>query len=292
MTYLPPRTPTFEAALRDADARRPEARLHACGPLGDPPPGREEAAREALVRLCADPVGPVRALALESLGRVGGPAAVRLALEAFDDPDSNVRQHAVIAAGRLGQVEAVRAALRHDRPEMRFQAASAMAALRPEEAADEVVPLLDDPDPEVREAAVEALGEAGDSRAADALADRLDDESAAVKVAAALALAELGDHRGVAVLTESLPRPDLAIPAAEALGHLGATEAGPALRDLARRWWISPLVRAAAAGALARLGDPLGEQTLRKVLRAFRRDGRDYAARLLAELSPSQPSGG
>lgn len=283
MTFLTPKTPNFEAALRDARSQRPEARLRAAERLASPPAGAEARAREALEALATDEYGPIRALAVEGLGHVG--EADDALLAAFDDPDVHVRQHAVMAAARRGLEGAVRDALTHDQPELRFQAALAMAALRPNETVRDVGPLLDDDDPEVRVAAAEALGGAGDPAAAELLAARLDDPAEPVRVATALALADLDDPRGIPVLRAHLPDPEHTVPVAEALGRLHATEAQDDLRTLARRWWISPLLRAAAAGALARLGDPLGERTLRKVLRAFRPDGRDYAARVLADLA-------
>ncbi|MFW5925138.1 MAG: HEAT repeat domain-containing protein [Myxococcota bacterium] len=284
MSFLTPRTPTFEAALRDAGAARPEARLRATHRLVDPPPGAEARARQALGKLAADPVGPVRAAAVEALGHLGGEESLPIARNALEDADAGVRQHAVIAAARLGDLDTVRAALGDGRPEVRFQATGAFVALRPAEALPAIGPRLDDPDAEVRAAAVEALGESDDPAARDPIAPRLQDPEPSVRWAATLALAALGDRRATPSLRAHLSIAPCALQAAEALGRLGAHEARDDLRTLARRWWISPLVRAAAAGALARLGDPLGERTLRRIARTWRPEGRAYATELLTEL--------
>ncbi|MFW6050363.1 MAG: HEAT repeat domain-containing protein [Myxococcota bacterium] len=276
--------------MRDVEARRPDARLRAAERLAEPPSGEEGRARTALRQLAADPVGPVRAVAVEGLGHVGGAGAAEAVRNAFDDPDATVRQQAVLAAARLGDVEPVRRALEDPRPEMRFQAAGAFAALRPEEALPALRPLVADGDPEVRTAAVEAMGGLG-TEARGSLAPALGDPSPEVRWAAAVALAELGDDRGAGVLRANLTDRDRVVDAAEALGRLGIREARDDLRALTRRWWISPLVRAAAAGALARMGDPLGERTLHRIVRAWRPDGRAYAARILADLEGSGQAG-
>jgi HEAT repeat protein len=285
MSFLAPLTPTLEAALRDATEARPEARVRAARRLADAPAALEDRARGTLLALLDDPVGPVRAAALESLGRLGGSGSRGRVASAFDDPDATVRQQAVIAAARLGEEALLRRALRDPRPEMRFQAVSNYGAVCPEDLVAAVAPLVDDPDPEVRAVTAEALGESADAQARGPLGRALADSHPAVRWAAALSLADLGDRRAVAELRPALLDPKRAEDAAAALGRLGADEARQELRSLARRWWGPPRIRVAAGTALARLGDPLGPRVLQAMTRAWRREARELAARSLQELA-------
>jgi hypothetical protein len=105
-----------------------------------------------------------------------------------------------------------------------------------------------------------------------------------VRHEAALALAGLGDDRGAAVLMDALDAPEAAIAAAMALGELRVERAREPLAKIAGRFWISPLMRAAVGGALARLDDPRGISALRAAMHALRADGRGLAVMIAGEL--------
>lgn len=292
MSLLPPLPLRFDAALRDRTSRRAESRLSAVMSLADPPSGREAEATKALRPLLDDPIGPVRHAAILAIGRLRDAGALDVVLARFDDGDATVRQAAIIAAGMIGDPRAkdrVRAALSDARPEVRFQAAASFVELAPDEAPSALSPLLDDDDPEVRASVVEALGSlpmdapAG-AGLAEALAGKVGDADVRVRGAAGLALAERGDRRAIPALRELLGDPHFAFDAAASLGELGATEAAEDLASLGARMLAPLVLRAVAGGALARLGDPRGADILRRVIRAWRADGRSTAVELAGEL--------
>ena len=98
------------------------------------------------------------------------------------------------------------------------------------------------------------------------------------------ALASLGDARGAPTLRASLARPDRAFPAAIGLGDLRDRDSADALLRLAGHRWRSPILRAAAARALVRLGDPEGARIIRTLVRSWRIEARQYAVQLVGEL--------
>ena len=53
---------------------------------------------------------------------------------------------------------------------------------------------------------------------------------------------------------------------------------------LAKHRWRSPILRAAAARALVRLGDPAGVEVIRQIVRSWRIEARQYAVQLVGEL--------
>jgi HEAT repeat protein len=292
---FPDLTPRFDVALTDARSPRPRARLLAVQALGAPPPGQEDRAREALRPLVDDPDPAVRGLAVATLGELADAEALGAILARFDDPHGEVRELAVIAAGRIGgdrALAALRRTLRDARPEMRFQAVESYAEASPDDAAAAVLPLLEDPDRFVRAHTAEVLGALEADEAHGALAARLADADREVRLQAALALTKLRDPlpaRAAEVLRAALADRGAAFAALEALRRPPAL----ALRDdalvdelarVARRVFAPLAVRAAAGAALVARGDRRGVQALRAVLRAWRADGRSYAAELAGEL--------
>ena len=283
---IPPLAPTFEAALRDVSAQQPRFRSAAAARLGDPPPDGREAAVEGLLALARDPDGDVRTAAFESLGIVEASEAVSVLLDAFDDPHPNARQAAVLALGRAAPEEApapIARLLDDDRPEMRFSAVWTLSRLGPEQALS-IRDALRDADPEIRLLAAECLGELEASDQANAIADLLADDNDAVRFGAATALAALGDTRGAPALRAALARADRAFPAAIGLGDLADARAHIELAKLARGPWRSPIIRAAAARALVRLGDPVGAKVIGRLVRSWRIEARQYAVQLVGEL--------
>lgn len=283
---IPPLAPTFEAALRDVRAQQARFRGAAAARLEEPPPERRDEAVQGLLLLAKDEVGAVREAAYESLGMLAAAEGLSILLAGFEDEHAGARQAAVLAAGRVAPedgADAIAALLADSRPEMRFSAIWTLSHLGAPHC-DRIVEGLGDEDHEVRLLSVQCLGELGDHRNADAIADLLGDPSEAIGFAAAVALAALGDRRGATVLREALARPERAFPASIGLGDLEDRDSRDELTRLAGHRWRSPIVRAAAARALVRLGDPRGADVIRKIIRSWRIEARQYAVQLVGEL--------
>jgi HEAT repeat protein len=283
---IPPLAPTFEAALRDVRAQQPRFRGAAAARLGEPPPERRDQAVQGLLTLAKDDVGAVREAAYESLGALAAMEGLGTLLDGFDDQHMGARQAAVLAAGRVAPeegVDAIAALLDDSRPEMRFSAIWTLSYLGAGHA-DRIAGGLSDEDEEVRLLAVQCLGELGETGNVDAIAGLLEDPSDAVRFAAATALAALGDTRAAPTLRAALSRPDRAFPAAIGLGDLEDRDSLGALTRLANHRWRSPILRAAAARALVRLGDPAGIEVIRKIVRSWRIEARQYAVQLVGDL--------
>ena len=283
---IPPLAPTFEAALRDVHADGARFRAAAAARLSEPPEGARDAAVAGLLELASDDEGAVRAAAFEALGALQAREAAAVFLGAFDDPHPDARQAAVLALGRAAPeegVSAIGALLDDARPEMRFSAVWTLSRLE-RAPVSAIVEALADDDAEVRVLAAECLAELHAEAHADAIAVLLDDDSDMVRFGAATALASLGDDRGAVALRASLARPDRAFPAAIGLGDLKDEASHAALTRLARHRWRSPILRAAAARALVRLGDPEGMKIIQRLVRSWRIEARQYAVELVGEL--------
>ena len=282
---IPPLPPSFDAALRDVEARNAKFRFSAARALAMAPEGRESEACQGLIALANDALGPIRAEALASLETLGS-GGLAVAKRRMDDEHLAVRQAALRTAAALDP-EALRwlpGLMEDARPEMRGQALLVVAELAGSEIALPVVRAgLADEDPGVRGAASVAAGELGLGELDDALAELLADRGD-VAFAAACALAEMGDGRGEPVLIAALRDRDADLDAAEALGEVASDEGLEALAETARRPFANLLLRAAAGAALARRGDVRGEPALGRVLDAWRADGRDYAVHAVGEL--------
>lgn len=279
-------SPTFDAALRDVGADGPRFRIAAANRLADPPEGREDEAAEGLRTLIGDRVGPVREAALEAAGELGAAELLPSLWLAFEDEDRAARQAAVLAAGRVAPEQSaprLDALLDDPRPEMRFSAVWTLAKVG-QANPTRVSERLHDDDPEVRWIAIECLAELGSNEYADAIAERLEDPVPNVRFAAALGLAALQDGRGATLLREALTDDDRAFDAAVALGDLRDPSALGALSKIADRRFGSPIRRAAAARALVLIGERRGVDIIRKILRSWRIEARQYAVELVGEL--------
>lgn len=283
---IPPLRPTFDAALRDVRAEDARFRVAAAARLAEPPAEQRDAAVQGLLQLAGDRVGAVREAAIESLGALGASEGLSLLIAAFEDAHAGARQAAVLAVGRVAPergAEAIAPLLADPRPEMRFAAIWTLSSLGTVHAPT-VAKGLGDPDDEVRLVAVQALADLGATDHADAISPLLDDPVHAVRFGAAAALAALGDARGASTLRAALRSPDLALAAAIGLGDLADRDSAEELRRLARHRWRSPILRAAAARALVRLGDPLGIAIIGRLVRSWRIEARQYAVQLVGEL--------
>lgn len=286
--FLPPLRPTLEAALRDVTAQRASARAAAAEVLADAGEGDErDQARAALAKLAGDAEPEVRWAALAGLGRIGDASVLDAILPRFDDEAPQVREVAVIAAGKIGEPRAVariRRALADPNPEVRFQAVVSLVELEGEDARVAVFPALGDEDAHVRANAAAALATLEpDPATSDRIAKLLRDSDPAVRFEAALALAKARDRRASSELARHLDD-DRAFEAIEAIAALGASDRADDLAKVARSFLKPLALKAAAAAALARLGDPRGIDVLRDVARAFRSEGRTYVAEAIGML--------
>jgi HEAT repeat protein len=291
--FFSPLRPTFEAALRDVGASDAKMRALAAERLADlrGSDGIEDAlgrAVEGLTRLGDDADSTVRTMALAGLGRLKDPRPIELVLARFSDAEGSVREAAVMAAGEIGGErarEALRRAVGDERPDVRFQAVAAYAAVAGEDARPALAVALGDDDPLVRASAVESLATLGPSEdARTRIARLLQDREPAVVDEAALALGQLGDARAVPHLARLASGPR-GFEAMALLGDLRATEAADELDRLAGAMLKPLLVKAAAATALMRMGDPRGEPYFRQAFEAWRDDARTYCVDVIGELA-------
>lgn len=289
---LPPRAPHFDAALRDAREASPRGRATAALVLGEPPKGREREARVALEKLVKDAEPDVRFAAMASLGRIGDLSVLPAAIAGIEDAESTVREAAVIAVGRIGGPlarAALRRALTSDHGEVRFQLAPALIEVEGEEARTDVIVLLADERPTVRANTVRALRSLGPHAPTGMRLTRLlSDEDPETRIEAALTLAEWGEERAAVVLRKGLALPNLPeerlFEMLDALGRLGDREAATPLFRLATAMLKPRAVKAAAAAALARIGDPRGTPLLRGYLTGFLGDLREYVLGVVGAL--------
>jgi HEAT repeat protein len=283
---IPQLAPNFEAALRDVRAQQARFRAAAAARLADPPADRHDEAVRGLLLLAEDTEGAVREAAFEALGILEARVSAALLLDAFDDEHPGARQAAVLALGRVAPDRsrgALTSLLEDSRPEMRFAAVWTLATLGADHASA-IAGATRDADAEVRLLAAQCLGDLGASAHCDRLAHLLEDEFDGVRFAAATALAALGDSRGAPTLRAGLGRADRAFSAAIGLGDLEDQHSRLELARLAKHPWRSPILRAAAARALVKLGDPEGPAVIRKLVRSWRIEARQYAVQLVGEL--------
>jgi putative membrane-bound dehydrogenase-like protein len=200
-----PALPVLRQALaRETDPRNLEALAQGLGVLGD------FAAASALGALLSDPKRPepVRAAALDALGRLRGPQAMTARLSLVHDPaaPSSLVSRALTPLGREGLLPPNDLLGFFDNPAPAVRA----AALRglsprksvPDEAQEAVVARLDDKDPEVRRAAVEAAVTLNLRAAVPRLVASALNE--ATRVEAAQALAAMPDPQAVPVYLAAL----------------------------------------------------------------------------------------
>lgn len=256
---VPMELPNLDAALRDTASETAEVRWVAALALAGAEGGRRGEALRALERLCGDPVEEVRAQALEGLAeqlRAGADAPRALVLAGLDDAAAAVRCAALDAADVFLD-EAPAAAIRG----------------------------LADREPAVRAVAARLAGELGDAAAARRLVPLLEDQDRVVRDEAALALVRIGDERGEHRVRALLEGNEIqAVEAAQALGELGRPASSAALARVATAWLSSPELKALAAAALCRCGDPAGLVILKRVLGSRRENARLAALGALARL--------
>jgi len=286
---LPQLPPKWSAALRDVQARRVPARVAAATRLAQPSDEREiEQALAGLERLSTDVDARVRAAAVQALAELADARTLPLLRARLADSDGYVRELSALGLADLGwsvAAEPLLAALRSEHPELRFQALAAAAASGDPQLTAHVMRMLGDEDPYVRASAVAATRslEHADNLSAK-LRAALADPDRKVRGQAGITLATFADPTGTDALLEAIDDPELALDALEAAPQLSDDRVRERLAFVAGSVLGSRLIAAAAARALARLGDPRGAHCLRELLRAFRTQGRSLAVQTIGEL--------
>lgn len=302
---LPQLPPTFQAALRDVNAKTRDARIAAAERLARCEQEELRAATDALCTLTRDVLPVVRVAAVRALGMLELDADAstardtlrvigRALVEKLDDRDPRVREQAMVALGQLGDSgdETIQHALEHGLasayPEVRFQALAGYVETVRHAQPDKVSALLGDADAEVRGQAARALGHFSQAEAGSALLNSLRaalaDASLRVRNEAALALAKLGDRACSDALGPALDDATLRHEALDAIGALGLRAHTERVAAMARWVFGSAVDRLAAARALVRLGDPRGVETLRAALRGYRSGHRVLALQITLDL--------
>jgi HEAT repeat protein len=171
----------------------------------------------------------------------------------------------------------------HESAQVRGTAYLALATAQGEKALELLRAHLDESEADARLDLTEALAGIG-APARETLLKLLRDEIFEVRFAAAGGLVQLGEMAAADVLLEALRQSDLRYLALSALQHLGDPRALEPARKLFKKTFLSGFERAAAAGVLARLGDPEGRRWL--VERIARRKGaeRGVAIEIAGEL--------
>jgi HEAT repeat protein len=332
---------TLAAAIRDADCAKDEPRHKAVrnlapallGEIGKPGPLWRAAEQHASgpqvvaklqAALAQTKDVPLRSLAAIGLGMIGEPSVVEevapwIDLEGDDADASFLRECAVIAlsfvgaaAREHGDVESVRRdvylrqrrALSSERPDVRFQAAIAVAEVGGDEAEAALVrALADEQHPEVRENILDAISRFPDPRPATceallAIIEDAEEGFSAIGFAAAMVLAGAGRSEAGPRLEVALRirhERDRALEALAVLGSRAPASAIEAVHALARGLLTPGITRVRAAYALARLHpDPPernpGRALLRKLAwhpRAAVREAVTDAENNLRDLDPA-----
>jgi len=206
--------------------------------------------------------------------------------------DVEERRDALTRLGSMRHHEASRAAgsaLKDPLPIIRATAASSILSLPSEEAASQLIPLLNDKDEFVRREAAYALGKTGSRSAVSPLSELLlTDKEDGVRGAAAVALGQIADEAAVVPLSAVL-NPQVAMPAskskktkkpqtepnlfvlrsaARSLGQIGSRAGSPSLILVLQDEKAEDDLRRESAAALGRIGDSSALPSLRAALTA------------------------
>ncbi len=150
-----------------------------------------------LVEILRRGVNDKKIAALNVLGEIGDPTAVKPMQGLLRDPDPLVRSAAVYAFERANFQEAIATlipVLKDTARNVRLAAALALGSVGDAQAVEPLIKLLDDKDWEIRRAALESLGKLGDTRAFPSVARHLDDMDKEVREVAADALGTVGNE--------------------------------------------------------------------------------------------------
>lgn len=207
----------------------------------------------------SDGSGPVRALAVEGLGRSeAGRRSPKLRV-AIEDQAGLVRARVVKVLGRSGDpgvLSLVEAASKDELTQVRIAAYGALIRLGKKEFWVELQQAAASPNPEDRADAIRTIAELKDQRGIPIMIEALTYKQPSVRGAAARGLGHLG-HRGARGQIEELlrdPVPAVRESATGGLTELGGPESVPALKRALSDGNFT--VRASAIASLLQLGQP------------------------------------
>jgi HEAT repeat protein len=263
------------ARLQGSD---PKLRLWAADALAK---SGDRRAVEPLIGALHDPDPQMRSLAAMGLGRIGDPRAVTPLIAALGDSNEDGSMAAGMALGQLRDARAIApliATLHHGERFTVVLAQLGAAAYEP------LIAALHDSDPEMRKNAALALAEMRDPRSADALIAAFHDPVPKVREAAAWALTANSDPRVPDLLVQALRDPDMEVRTAVA-GQLGWKKdprfVEPLIANLKE---TNDALRIQACIALGRLQDPRAVGPLVETAKSKNSDLASQAVRALGEI--------
>jgi len=250
--------------------------------------GRLEDPRSAtaLLTLAADPQPYTKGFAIKGLGAIKEARAVPLLLPIVSGPDRTLAIEAVRALGRIGDqraspvlVKAIQASSADAL--MRIEATTALGTVGGEGVTDLLLDLIADRNPLVRGAAIRSFGRLAPEAFVAILSGLDADQNWSVRTALATALGDLPDGVGVQRLKTMIGDTDQrVVPAVLAALALAAPNDAAAVL-LQHLKADDPVVRAAAAAAIAEIKPPSGPAALTEAYRSGQRDV-TYVARSAA----------
>jgi len=207
----------------------------------------------------SDGSGPVRALAVEGLGRSeAGQKSTKLRA-AIEDQAGLVRARVVKALGRTGDpgvISLVESATKDELTTVRIAAYGALIRLGKKEAWTQLQQATESLNPEDRADAIRTIAELNDQRGAPIMMEALTYKQPSVRGAAARGLGHLGHKEARGQIEQLLkdPVPAVRESAVGGLAELGGPESVPALNRALSDGNFT--VHASAMAALLQLGQP------------------------------------
>jgi HEAT repeat protein len=207
----------------------------------------------------SDGSGPVRALAVEGLGRSEAGRKSAKLRTALDDQAGLVKARVVKVLGRSGDpavLPLVEAAAKDELNTVRIAAYASLIRLGRKEAWEQLRQAAGAPNPEDRAEAIRVIADLNDQRGAALMTELLTYKQPSVRGAAVRGLGHLGRKEARGKIEQLLqdPIPAVRESAVSSLADLGGTESVPALTQMLKDGTIA--VRAAAIGALLQLSQP------------------------------------
>ena len=277
--------PLLVKLVRDKDPRVAETAVYALGLIGD------ESVLDPLASCLVEQPVPIKARALEALGRTDKKRAGSIIVPYLRNFTGSIRAQAALAlaisgdSASAGECEIL---IYDPDPHVIACAAYAIGKLGFKQGAELLVPLLTNKSAEVRVRAAEALGRLKDDKSASAIAPLTKDADRWVAIKAAEALSRIASGKGRRALEELLASNDdylktIALQGLAAIGDGGSFDAIRPLLDAP-----SPMVRRAALGAAAASGRDRSREFLLKAARSQTIPERSTALELLGTLSNAE----
>ncbi|MHA1377581.1 MAG: HEAT repeat domain-containing protein [Candidatus Helarchaeota archaeon] len=146
--------------------------------------------------------------AIEELGQLGDPKAIKPLSKLINDTNEQVRECSIWSLGRLKASEILIKNLNHKVDSTRKFIVEVLGNIEEKIAVVPLIELLKDPDDEMRANAAWSLGKIGDRKAFEPLIKSLSDKSEQVRENAAWALGKLNDFRAIPHLLHIINDPD------------------------------------------------------------------------------------